>query len=208
METEKKVRTRKSPEARANEILDQAEAIIALEGVDALSFDRLSKAANVSKSLVYSYFDSITELLRALLKREMKNLRERQIEAAKDATTIEQLVRRVTHAYLIYIEQRGGLIYRIESEPSVALGGPTRYSRDASVKHLASMMSEMFDLPESIVVPAMDISYGIPDAAGRYLADKAADRVVVEEITVTMLLACIDAIRKSYDVKFRTIPTQ
>ena len=92
--TKKKTRTRLNPEARKEMILDHAAEFIAADGVSALSMERLGKEAGISKSLVYAYYPSMTELLQALLKREYGLLREQQVIAADSAGTFEQLATR------------------------------------------------------------------------------------------------------------------
>lgn len=206
MEKVKKVRSRLSPEARTAEILDYTADIVAQEGVAAVSVEKIGKAAGISKSAVYSYFPSTRDLLQALYTRELKALRRRQSEAAERADTLEQMVRFVTHAYLTYIQEKGLLIYRLQSEPSVAeVGGPTDFSRNAAVSYLAEIMHKNFNLPLSIAVPAVDISFGLPDAAGRYLDANHSDLQLIEDITVAMIIASIMAVVDGYDVKFKPI---
>lgn len=75
-------RKRLSPEVRQSSILDHAAEIVAADGVAAVTMERVAKTARVSKSLVYVYFKSTTELLQALLQRELKRLRRKQAEAS------------------------------------------------------------------------------------------------------------------------------
>ncbi len=206
MENSKKTRTRLSPEARIATILDHTATIVASEGVAAVTMEKVGIAAGISKSLVYSYFPSTTDLLKKLLDRELKTLRRRQMEASDNANTFEQLVRAVTREYLKHIEERGILIYRLQSEPSVSKGGGvTDYTRDVAVQHLADIVHRVFDIPLSIAVPATDISFGLPDAAGIYLDRKNADRQMVEDITVAMIIGSVKGIRDNYDVAFKPI---
>ena len=85
-----KRRQRFSPEKRRSLILDFTAEIVAREGVAQLSMELIGKEAGVSKSLVYNYFDNLTELLRELLEREHKELRRLQFAAAEKATTLEE----------------------------------------------------------------------------------------------------------------------
>ncbi len=206
MEISKKTRTRLAPEERIAIILDHTATIVASEGVAAVTMEKIGIAAGISKSLVYSYFPSTTDLLKKLLNRELKALRRRQMEASDNANTFEQLVRAVTREYLMHIEERGILIYRLQSEPSVSKGGGiTDYTRDAAVQYLAEIVHKVFDIPMSIAVPATDISFGLPDAAGIYLDRKKADRQMVEDITVAMIIGCVKTLKENYEVSFKSI---
>ena len=108
-------RRRYSPEKRKSLILDHTAEIVARDGVAVLTMESIAKEAGISKSLVYTYFENLTELLRALLKRELRAQRELQFREAEAATTFEELVRGVTHQYLKYIEDRGLIIERLQS---------------------------------------------------------------------------------------------
>lgn len=142
-----KKRTRLSPDVRKNLILDHAADVIAAEGVSALSMDRLGKEAGVSKSLVYAYYPSMKDLLKTLLRREYRRLRDIQNEEGAKAETFEQLVRRVTRAYLTYMDERGLILDRLAAEPSLEeKGDPTEYSRETAVYGLAKIVSENFGI--------------------------------------------------------------
>ena len=195
-----KTRIRLSPDARKSMILDHAARIIADEGVAVVTMERLAKEANISKALVYNYFPNVTIVLQTLLTREYRHLRRLQYEAANSAETLEQLVRRVTNVYLSYIGKRGMLIERLAVEPTVANSGdPTEYSREVAVDYLAKILTDNFGIDESIAKPAVDISYGLPAAAGHYITRHDTNLQTIEDITVTMILGSIEAIRENYN---------
>ena len=161
--------------------------------------DGISREAGVSKSLVYNYFDNLTQLLRELLERELRGLRRRQSAAAEQAETFEELVRNVTHEYLSYIEKRGLIIERLQSEPSVSdMHNPTDYSRDAAVDYFARLVVDHFDMPFDLARAATDISFGLPAAAGEYLLRTNMDRQELEDLTVTMIIGSIMAAHSDF----------
>lgn len=201
-----KTRTRLSPEVRKDLILDSAAEVVSIEGVSALSMDRLGKEAGISKSLVYAYFPSMKELLQTLLKREYKSLRIKQNKAASTAETLEQLVRRSTNAYMTYMDERGLILERLAAEPSVSeQGDPTEYSRESAVKYLAKVISENYGIDIRIALPTVDISFGMPAAAGHYLIKEKANRQTIEDITVTMILGSIEAVIKKYETSLKPL---
>ena len=202
----KKTRTRLNPEKRKEMILDHAAKFIAAEGVSALSMERLGKEAGISKSLVYAYYPSMTELLQTLLKREYRLLRTQQAIAADSAETFEQLVRRITKSYLAYIEDRGLLLERLMAEPSVAaLGDPTKFQRSTAVDHIAKMVADTFDIDIETAIPVVDISFGMPAAAGNYLIHHHANRQTIEDITVAMIVGSVEAIKQKYDTSLKPL---
>ncbi len=201
-----KTRTRLSPEVRKNMILDHAADIVAAEGVSSLSMDRLGKEAGISKSLVYAYFPSMKDLLKTLLRREYKRLRDIQNEEGSKAETFEQLVRRVTRAYLTYMDERGLILDRLAAEPSLEdKGDPTEYSRESAVYGLAKVVHDNFGIDMSIAVPAVDISFGMPAAAGHYLTRHDVSRQTIEDITVVMILGTFKSLVDKYDVSLKPL---
>ena len=194
-----KRRQRFSPEKRRALILDFTADIVAREGVALLSMERVGKEAGVSKSLVYNYFENLTELLRELLEREHKMLRRLQFEAAETATTLEEIVQNVTHVYLKYISERGLIIERLQSEPSVSdLHDPTEYSREGAVNYLAEIISDHLEMPLELATMMTDISFGIPASAGEYLLRTKADLEQVEKLTVNMILGALIMVRNDH----------
>ncbi len=199
-------RRRLSPEKRKSLILDHTADIVARDGVAALSMDRISKEAGISKSLVYNYFDNLTELLKTLLERELRRLRSLQQQEAEAAETFEQLVRGVTHQYLKYIEDRGLIIERLQAEPSVAGGNdPTQFSRNAAVEYLAELVETTFDLPYEIAHAATDISFGLPATAGAYFLHHDLPREKIEELTVTMIMATFTSLRNDHGLRHKKL---
>jgi AcrR family transcriptional regulator len=194
-----KRRTRLDPEQRRSLILDHTAEIIAAEGVAALSMERVGREAGISKSLVYNYFPNLGELLSELLQRELRRLRRMQGAAAEGATTFEGLVRAVTHVYLKYIEERGLIIERLQSEPTVsAIHDPTEYGREAAVDYLADIVMRHFDLPLEVARAATDISFGLPASAGAYLLRHGMSHQELEDLTVTMILGSMTALKTEH----------
>jgi TetR/AcrR family transcriptional regulator, fatty acid biosynthesis regulator len=184
-----KERRRYSPEKRRELILDQTAEIVARDGIAMLSIEQISREAGVSKSLVYAYFPNLTELLRELYQREMRQLRKRQSAAAENAESVEQLVRSITHAYLGYIDERGLIIERLQGEPSVSENhDPTDFDRDVAVDYLTDVILRFYKLPRTIARAATDISFGLPASAGSYLHRHDLDLKTLEDLTVTMII--------------------
>lgn len=200
--TAKRPRRRLSPEARKALILDHTADFVAREGVAQLSVERIGKEAGISKSLVYAYFPNLTELLRALYQREMKQFRRLQADAAASATTFEELVRSITHVYLTYMHERGLLIERLHAEPSVSEAhDPTEFSRDRAVDYLTDLVVKHFDLPPDIARAATDISFGLPASAGAYLLRSKIDLKTLEDLTVTMIIGSVVHLKDEYVVR-------
>ena len=188
-------------------ILDKTADIIAREGLSYVSMERISREAGTSKSLIYNYFDSLTELLKELLHRELKSLRHLQFQAAEKATTFEELVRNVTHEYLGYIDDRGLIIERLQADPGVSdLNDPTYYGRTAAVDYLAPIVARHFGMPLDLARAATDISFGLPASAGEYLLRGNMGRQELEDLTVTMIIGTCMMVRNDYLTRKQKLP--
>lgn len=192
-------RTRLSPEKRRSLILDHTADIVARDGIALLSIEQIGREAGISKSLVYAYFPNLTELLRALYQRELRRLRRLQVDATSTANSFEALVRSITHVYLSYIKERGLIIERLQSEPSVSnMHDATEFSRDLAVDYLADIATAHFNLPPDIVRAATDISFCIPAAAGSYLHRHDLDLQTLEDLTVTMIVGTFTHLKNEF----------
>ena len=199
-------RRRLNPEMRRTLILDHTAELVARDGVAQLSIESIGREAGVSKSLVYAYFPNLTALLRELFQREMRRLRRLQAEAAANADTFEGLVRSVTHVYLSYIDERGLIIERLQHEPSVSeMHDPTDFGRETAVDYLTGIVMAHFDLPHDIARAATDISFGLPASAGSYLQRHQLDLKMLEDLTVTMIIGTITAVKNEYMARRQTL---
>lgn len=198
---------RYSPEVRRSMILDTAAEMVAREGIASLSLERIANDADVSKSLIYRYFDSLCALLKELLDRELKTLRQRQAAGAERAETFSDLVRNVTHEYLDYIKQRGLIIERLQADPTISkMHDPTDYLRQSSVDYIAEILDQNFGIPLETAKALTDISYGLPASAGGYLLrNPQFDSQELEDLTVAMIIGAVNGVRQDYMMSMRKL---
>lgn len=183
-------------------LLDTAAEMIAEQGISNLSMEKIAQFGGVSKSLIYNYFDNLTEILEELLSRELKTLRLKQLAAAEAAENYEELVRNVTHEYLKYIDERGLIIEQLQSDPGISKGGtPADYDRGRSVEYLAPITAKQFGLPIHLAEAVTDISFGLPASAGAYLLKRKLDLKTVEDITVSMILGTFLQVKSDHMTK-------
>lgn len=198
-QTAPKTKKRFSPEIRRSMILDSAAELISVNGMSKLSMEAIGQRADVSKSLMYKYFDSLSDLLKELLKRELTIRWKRQVAVAEKATTFEELVRGTTHVYLSFIEERGLIIEPLLADPSIAaLYDPAHYNREVAVKYFTDIVVKNFDMPPEIARAVTDISLGIPASAGDFLLRGDMDLQELEDITVSMMIGTYTMARFDY----------
>ena len=99
-------RTRLSPEARRDQILDVAKQSILENGLQQLSLRQLAVDAGVSEPLLFHYFSSRLELLQKLLERDFTRSIESLNQSLDGAESLEEILRiYVTRNYDQYDEE-------------------------------------------------------------------------------------------------------
>jgi AcrR family transcriptional regulator len=76
---------RRDPDARPDQILDAAAALLVAEGPAALTMERVARDAGLAKGTPYLYFPSKTELVVALRTRQVRRMLDRCEAATRDA---------------------------------------------------------------------------------------------------------------------------
>lgn len=109
--------------ARALQILDAAEALLAEQSYDAVSARDIAERAGVNKALVFYYWGSKEELFERVLQRYYERHREALSGAfERGGGELSERVHRVLDAYLDFVE--GNRLYARLVQQQVSGGGP------------------------------------------------------------------------------------
>ena len=178
-----------APEDRQQLILDAAARIVVEEGVSAASMDRVASEADVSKPLVYAYFDNRSNLLSTLLVREYPAFQGSPVKRGDDES-FEELIRRTTLDFIDRFVAKGVLIQRLLNEPSVAADVLKKQAkgREATVKFFGELMEQEFDVPEGSGALIAELCMGITRSAGQILLRDESDHDRVVDTTVQMIV--------------------
>ena len=84
-------------------------------------------------------------------------------------------------------------------------GDPNKYGRDPAVNYLAEILCDNFNIDMEVARATVDISYGMPTAAGQYLIHNDINLQTIEDITVAMILGSYQAIQKRYETSLKTL---
>ncbi len=199
-DTVKKGPRRLDPEVRKHMILDRAAALVAAEGVSAVTMDRVGREAGVSKPLVYAYFQNVTTLLQELLLRDQRRLWDQQTIAVSAAKDFDELIRLTTGTYLSHVESSGIHIQRLMNEPAVAavLQKHEHERRQRVVDFLAKEMARTLSIPRDIANLVIELSLGMTGSAGEMVSRGAVSRKKIEEILVCLYKGNAQALRDQY----------
>jgi AcrR family transcriptional regulator len=197
---EKKGTRRLDPEVRKHMILDKAAVVVATEGVSAATMDRIAREADVSKPLVYAYFQNATSLLQELLLRDQRRLWELQTTAVSEAKDFDELIQLTTHTYLMHVEKSGMHIQRLMGEPSVAavFQAHEHERRQRVVDFLSKEMARTLKVPRELANTVIELSLGMTGTAGEMVSRGTVSRKKVEEILICLYRANAEALRAQF----------
>ena len=182
-------RTRLAPEARRQQILDEAARLILDEGLYAVSMERLARDVGISKGLVYNYFPTRDALLTALLSREQAELRDRGMAKALEAESYVDLIRQTTRLYLEQTRDRGALIAALLSDPSVAklMEEESRADRDRTALYFVRATRRAYDLPLPLAIATVELLSAVTDRAGKLVSEGLVDVDSATELCVELI---------------------
>ncbi len=112
----KKARKRLTPEERIEQIIETAAKLFAEKGFDATSIDDIAEACGVAPGLIYHYFDSKSEILRALLERKSFLPKMSEILAQPPKATVEETLTELGRAIWEMLEEKRELVLMMHGE--------------------------------------------------------------------------------------------
>jgi len=166
-------RTRLTPEARRDQILDAAARTILHDGLSAVGLEQLARDIGISKALAYTYFRSRDDLLAALLQREQRDLRARGMRAALQAKSFTGLIRNTTRLWLEQSRDRGALVEALLSDPSVArlMAAENRAEQERTVRFLVRAVRRRYALPLEASIAAVRLLMPVTGEAGKAVSE-------------------------------------
>lgn len=183
-------RTRLTPEARRDQILDRAAELVLTDGLAAISMEGVARAAGVSKGLVYNYFPDRQALFAALLQREQRDLNDRGMRGALAASDFADLIRRTTGLYLRQTEARGALIAALLADPGVArlMEAQDRVDREQAFRFFVRATRRAYGLPLPTAIAAVDLLWAVTDRAGQLVGQGLMGAEEATEMCVSLFV--------------------
>jgi len=182
-------RTRLSPEARQDQLMAAAAAIITAEGLHAATMKRIARETGLSEAQAHNLFPRRADLLTALARRElaaMNDERQAEIERGQDNLTRVTLS---TLAYLRQVEAHGALIQRLLNSPEVRAGlraereVQSGYSRRRMTERLQTRYGVEADLARGATVVLTAVCL----RAGRLLAEGKISLSMAEQLSLAIV---------------------
>ena len=194
--SDEKRRTRLSPEARRDQLLDRAAAIVADEGTQAMTMERVAESAGVSKALVYRYFGNRSALLLELYERESDT--QPLASRIRGARSFEERLRAITAPYFDAVERNGLLFHRLVGEKSIEedIEAFRRQTRAAVLRFwVTQLRTEGLDREQATAFATM--FQAAVEALGGLVARREVDRTVAEEQFYLSALGALEAAQRA-----------
>jgi AcrR family transcriptional regulator len=193
--------SRLSREVRRDALLDAALALIAADGVEAVSMEAVAEGAGVSRPLVYKHFANRGELLVAVYRREAVNMYHELAAEVATAASLEDMYRVLIRGSLRAAKERGPVFIALRQA-----GAWTRDLRQEqrdrdreTVRAFAGRAVREHGLDRSAATSATVVVLGAIDPllAQWRRRPTAAHARLLEEIYLNMVRAAYDAVPRS-----------
>ncbi|MBT3623469.1 MAG: TetR/AcrR family transcriptional regulator [Burkholderiales bacterium] len=170
-------RTRLSPSARIDQLLDVAKQMILSDGLQAFTMESLARTAAVSSPLVYNYFSSRQALLQALLEREYKITGNALFSDVMSANSFEEVIRMFVANNFDH-HAPGNIVPVLLSQPEIAaIIKPLRKEERVRTAHyLVENTAKSFNLTIEQAQFAITMSSGASIAAAEWAAMNKLER--------------------------------
>lgn len=182
-------RTRLSPEARQDQLMAAAAAIITSEGLHAATMKRIARETGLSEAQAHNHFPRRADLLTALARRElaaMNEQRENEVERGQDNLTRVTLS---TLTYLRQVDKRGALIQRLLNSPEVRAGlrAEREEQRGFSRRRMTERLETRYGVEPDLARGATVVLTAVCLRAGRLLAERKIPLEMAERLSLAIV---------------------
>jgi AcrR family transcriptional regulator len=187
----RRLRTRLSPEARREQLIEVAGLVVAREGLAAATMKRVAREAGVSEAQAHNYFSRRDDLLVALARRELTAMEANRLSEAQRAADNHTRVTLSTISYLRQVNDRGALIQTLLNSPAVRAGLRfERQARESSAREeTAERMNTRYGVPRDFAYGATVILTAVCLRAGRLLAEHKIPLEMAERLSLALVTA-------------------
>ncbi|WP_304168584.1 TetR/AcrR family transcriptional regulator [Phenylobacterium aquaticum] len=193
-------RTRFSPEARREQLIDAAAALISAEGLPAASMKAVARKLGISEAQAHNYFHRRADLLLALARRElhaMETHRRAELSRGHDRYTRVTLS---TVTYLREVAERGVLIQMLTQSAEVREGlrEERRVTRRWDTRRVAADLEANYSLPPELAFGSTAVLTALTRRAGRLLAGRKLSLEAAERLTLAIVTAGNRELARAY----------
>ena len=185
-----KQRTRLSPAARTDQLLNVAKKMIMSDGLQSFRMESLARMAEVSSPLVYNYFSSRQALLRALLEREYRESSNALFYEVVNATSFEDVIR-VFIASNFEHHAPGNILPVLLSQPDIAdsISEMRSEQRKRTATYLVENSAKTYKLSIEQAQLAITMSSGASIAAAEWVVMSSLEKSQAIDMALSYIKA-------------------
>ncbi len=185
-----KQRTRLSPAARTDQLLNVAKKMIVSDGLQSFRMESLARMAEVSSPLVYNYFSSRQALLRALLEREYRESSNALFYEVVNATSFEDVIR-VFIASNFEHHAPGNILPVLLSQPDIAdtISEMRSEQRKRTATYLVENSAKTYKLSIEQAQLAITMSSGASIAAAEWVVMSSLEKSQAIDMALSYIKA-------------------
>ena len=185
-----KQRTRLSPAARTDQLLNVAKKMIVSDGLQSFRMESLARMAEVSSPLVYNYFSSRQALLRALLEREYRESSNALFYEVVNATSFEDVIR-VFIASNFEHHAPGNILPVLLSQPDIAdtISEMRSEQRKRTATYLVENSAKIYKLSIEQAQLAITMSSGASIAAAEWVVMSSLEKSQAIDMALSYIKA-------------------
>jgi AcrR family transcriptional regulator len=193
-----KKRIRLSPDDRREQLLDATKQYIVENGLNSLTMSSIATQANVSKPLLYKYFDTRLELLQTLLVREDQRRYKKIRRDLAGAADYEQTVYAVVN-HNFDERSKGDVFQGLADQPDIAVAlQSVRKNRRGGIGHyLVQAMMEEYAISKSDAQKLTRMASAASISAAEHYALYGGDRVSLVNLAVRFIFNGLSTFTKS-----------
>jgi AcrR family transcriptional regulator len=174
---------------RRAQILASAAALIVARANSSCTLDEIAEAAGISKPLIFKYFSSREDLLKALMQVEYQRLRERGLDAIKPDAPLETVVTEIFENVLGYYFERGAILALLWGDPAVAGLARQRANQqqETTLEYFLKRSIETYNVPPDVARIGVTMVMNAPILATRPLYRRGFGAKRVAEVWSTFV---------------------
>jgi AcrR family transcriptional regulator len=185
-----KQRTRLSPAARTDQLLNVAKQMIVSDGLQSFRMESLARMAEVSSPLVYNYFSSRQALLRALLEREYRESSNALFYEVVNATSFEDVIRAFIASNFEH-HAPGNILPVLLSQPDIAdsISDMRSEQRKRTATYLVKNSAKTYKLSIEQAQLAITMSSGASIAAAEWVVMSSLEKSQAIDMALSYIKA-------------------
>ena len=185
-----KQRTRLSPAARTDQLLNVAKKMIMSDGLQSFRMESLARMAEVSSPLVYNYFSSRQALLRTLLEREYRESSNALFYEVLNATSFEDVIRAFIASNFEH-HAPGNILPVLLSQPDIAdsISDMRSEQRKRTATYLVKNSAKTYKLSIEQAQLAITMSSGASIAAAEWVVMSSLEKSQAIDMALSYIKA-------------------